>query len=674
MATNDLSSKETIVQNYMKELAKSQFPNVDMSDHGAFMEMFGVPHVKLMQPLLDYADRIKLTQSLNNAELMTEAEMDEYAANAHFMYRKTGEYATGYVNISFDDVPANGVIQIPAGTEANSKQGYGFRSLETEIFNEEELANYYDTDTFRYVIPVFFEAQNPGAAYNVAENDINEIVTPLANLIDVTNPIAFKGGKDKETNAEFKARIEETAETPNVGVERGWKKFAREFDAVEDVIVAGYGHPLMKRDIVGLAPKGRFSSQVSREIHWGGKTDLHLRGKDLAEYVETSLLKRNEEGDLVMPLEKHPTYDVMEIQFSSPRYTDPDLDPTFFIVKDFLLMKKEERETMGTLFEESWVVIKDDRLEEDDTVTVRYRYNQLLESMQNALYEEDNRPPASDILLKESKKKFIHSSIIVRLDTVVGLKETDKSTIRQRLYNYINQLPTGAELQFSDLTEPIYEHDTDSIETKVDYISLPSQFVVTDYDNKFLYYCLNKNKRDFIDKIMQESVYFNQWIPYYMDNVTLYDFFDVMHTLTYQNVEKDAWKSLSYKNHDWSKKTYFINMAKRMLAYVNSIQRLSPAKWNTAENDYFELGYLQIFEDVPYHPTELEEWVNLFENIANPGETEYKDDNLLHLTVYCSVMLYIMTADNIGGMEVTDLFDWLIDLTKGTPIDYQVHH
>jgi hypothetical protein len=33
-----------------------------------------------------------------------------------------------------------------------------------------------------------------------------------------------------------------------------------------------------------------------------------------------------------------------------------------------------------------------------------------------------------------------------------------------------------------------------------------------------------------------------------------------------------------------------------------------------------------------------------------------------------------MTSDNVGGMTVKDLFNWLLDLTKGTPIDYEVHH
>ncbi|MED4068639.1 baseplate J/gp47 family protein [Priestia megaterium] len=674
MAENDLTNKENIVTNYMRELARQEFPNLDLSDHGAFMEMFGVPHVKMLTPLLELADRVKLTQSLDNAELMTDQEMDELASS-YFAYRNTGEYAVGTAVLAFDDLPANGVLQIPAGAEAESKQGYRFRASETIVLDETELPNYYDEATFLYRVPVFFEAENPGAEYNIGENELQTMVTTLSNLDSITNDASFTGGKDRETNRELADRIIETANTPNLGVERGWIRFAKSFLEVEDVIVAGYGHPLMQRDIVGVTPPGRFSSKASPEVHWGGKVDLHIRGQRLEETIETAVLQMSADGDLYVPLSYHPTHDIVEIEFTPTRATDPDLDASYYIVKDFLLMKDEDRETVSTLNEKSWVVIKDDRLLEGDTVYVRYRYNALIQDMNDELYVAENRPPASDVLLKEAKKKYIHSSMIIRLaNPVTGLNEKDRSVLRQRLYNYTRELPTGGEIQFSDLTIPLYQNDATSIETTVDYISLPSQFLITDYDNKFLYYCLNNEKRAILEELEENSMYFAKWIPFFKDNVTLYDFFDVMHVLTYQNLEVNAWKTLSMRDHEWGKRVWHVDIAKRMLAYVNSIQRLSPAKWKTEMNDYFELGNLTIFDDVAYTPQNLEEMVNLFINVANPQDEEDDYENLLHLVVYLSVILYIITAENIGGMTTRDIFEWLIDLTKGTPIDYQVHH
>ena len=673
MAENDLSNKENIVTNYMKELAQEQFPNLDLSEHGAFMEMFGIPHIKMLTPLLELADRIKLTQSLDNAELMTEEEMDDLAAR-YFTYRRSGNYSVGTAIIAFNDLPTNGVLQIPAGTQAQSKQGLLYRSDETLILDETELPNYYDDATFTYRIPVFFVAENPGSKYDIGENELTTLNTPLPNYDSIYNESAFKGGKDRESNAELAARIIEEGGAPNLGVERGWIRFAKSFQATEDVIVAGYGHSLMKRDVIGITPEGRFHKNVSPEVHWGGKVDLHIRGKDLQEAVDAEVIIRSESGELIVPLSKHPTHDILQIEFTPARNTDPDLDEQYFYVKNFLLMKDEDPETVGTLNEKSWVVIMDDRLMEGDIVYVTYRYNGLLQQINDNLYIEENRPPASDVLLKESRKKYLHSSMIIRLtNPTTGINEKDRGVLRQRLYNYVRSLPTGTELQFSDLTQPLYEAEA-TIETTVDYISLPSQFLITDYDNKFLYYCLNNEKRKLLSEMEQNSVYFAQWIPYFRDNVTLYDFFDVMHVLTYQNLEKDAWKDLSMRDHEWGKTVWHVDIAKRMLAYVNSIQRLSPSKWRSEMNEYYELGNLTIFEDIPYQTTQLEELVYLFRNVANPDESGDQDENMLHLVVYLSVILYIITAENIGGMTTKDIFDWLIDLTKGTPIDYQVHH
>jgi hypothetical protein len=198
MATNDLSNKETIVQNYLKEVLKQEFPNLDLSDQGAFMEMFGFPHIKLLKPLIDFADRVKLTQSLDNASLMTEAEMDEYAAGK-FFYRNPGSYASGYVYLSFDDIPANGTIQIPAGTEAQSKTGLLFSAVNTVVLKDTELATYYDPETFFYNIPVLFQAENPGVNYNVGQGEVTALTQPMDHLIQVINPSAFSGGVDRET-------------------------------------------------------------------------------------------------------------------------------------------------------------------------------------------------------------------------------------------------------------------------------------------------------------------------------------------------------------------------------------------------------------------------------------------------------------------------------------------
>lgn len=674
MTTNDLSNKELIVQNYITQIFSQQFPNLDTSAQGAFMEMFGFPHIKLLTPLMNFADRVKLTQSLDNASLMTEQEMDDYGAGL-YMYRNQGSYSVGYGILTFSDIPANGIITVPAGTEGQSKQGYLYSTISTTIFTMDDLAGYYDPTAGLYNLPIMFQAENPGSQYNILENELVGLVVPMDNLVQVSNPTPFTGGVDYETNEAFAARIKSTSMTPNLGVDRGWTRFAKNFPQVRDVTVAGFGHPLMQRDIIGVLNPGTFNQTVDPNVHWGGKVDLHVRGTNLNQYSETMTLTTDANGNLIAYLSQKPVWDVLQITFSSSRYTDPTLDPSFFVVQSYVLMKDENPETMGTLNETAWVLMQDNRLTSQDTITVQYRYNQLIVDMNNSLYTDANRPPGTDILIKESREKFVHGALVVKLQNVTGIQESNKSIIRQRLYSWFDNLPTGGELQFSDTAQPIYSYDSSTVDTVVDYINLPPQFMVTDNDDKYLYYCLNQEKKDFLTQVMSKSAYFQQWIPYYQNTISVYDFFDMMHTLTFQNVDPAAWNAVSNINHDWGRNIWYVNTAKTMLAYVNAFYRLSPAKWDPQENEYFTLGYLAVYEDLTYQVSDIQTLVNTFLATANPGvdPSVYAGENMLHLVVYCCVLLYVSTSDNFGGLNLADFFNWLVNLTKGTPIDYQVN-
>lgn len=675
MATNDLSNKELMVLDYMTQIFKQAFPNLDTSNQGAFMEMFGFPHVKLLTPLIQYADRIKLTQSLDNASLMTKAEMDEYAAGLYF-YRDPGQYSVGYGILTFSDIPVNGIITIPAGTEAQSKQGYLFATINTTVFNMNDLAGYYDPTAGLYNLPIMFQSENPGSQYNILENELTNLTLPMDNLVQISNPSSFTGGVDYETNEALAERIKTTGQTPNLGVDRGWIGFAKSFPQTLDVIPAGFGHPLMQRDVIGVLNPGTFSPTVAPNVHWGGKLDLHIRGTNLNQFSETLQLQTDADGNLIAYLSQKPVWDILQITFSSSRYTDPTLDPSFFVVQSYILKKDENPETMGTIGENVWVQIQDNRLTSADVITVQYRFNRLIVDMNNALYTEDNRPPTTDVLIKEAPEKFVHGGIIAKLLNVTGIQETNKSVIRQRLYSWLNSQQMGQELQFSDMTAPIYSYDVNTVDTVVDYINLPPQFLVTDYDNKYLYYCVNQKKLDFLEKIMGISPYFAQWIPYYKDTISVYDFFDIMHTLTFQNVDSNAWKSVSNLSHDWGKNVWYINLAKQMLAYSNTFYLLSPGKWVPKQNEYFELGYLAIYEDVTYQNTDIMTLINTLLATANPGigdTTLFVGENILNLVVYCCVMLYVITSDNFNNLDTADFFNWLVNLTRGTPIDFQVN-
>ena len=104
--------------------------------------------------------------------------------------RRLAEPATGTITIEGDD-----------GTEVES----GFK-----VATEDDI-EFETTETVEIEgssVDAEIKAVDPGADGNVPSGTITEIVNPTEGVDSVTNSEATEGGRDKETDAEFKARYE----------------------------------------------------------------------------------------------------------------------------------------------------------------------------------------------------------------------------------------------------------------------------------------------------------------------------------------------------------------------------------------------------------------------------------------------------------------------------------
>lgn len=115
--------------------------------------------------------------------------------------RITEQYATGLVTLT----GTPGYI-VPAG----------FRVATGDI--------YFETDADVPIgsggtISAMISAVNPGQSGNVAAGAITDIVNPNADVTAVTNPAATGGGREKETDEEFRDRFEQSVATGGVGVD-----------------------------------------------------------------------------------------------------------------------------------------------------------------------------------------------------------------------------------------------------------------------------------------------------------------------------------------------------------------------------------------------------------------------------------------------------------------------
>lgn len=673
MATNDLTNKEQMIYDYVKEALRLEFPEADLNDNGEFMEMFGLAHVKLLSPLMNFADRITLMQSIENADKLSTDEMDIIAQNK-YVARERGERSVGTTIFVFDDVPASGNLIIRTGTEVRSKQSYLFRTFENISLTLDELVNYYDPSSFRYRIPVLCESLEFGSKYNVAAGDIVEIVSDsIPNLEYVTNETNFTQGIDEQTNVELAEKIREEAFAPNLGNIRGYKAFIKGFQGVEDVCIAGYGHPLMQRDIIGEFTNPGFFNQTVRKLHWGTKVDAYIRGANIVTETEVFTVEKINDNELGVLLTKKPVRDVLSVRLysASGEYDDPDIDPDSLYIMKHILEKEEDKETMGTLLEKVHLILQDERLSVGTTVQVVYRYNALIEEIHTNMYEEDSRPPTADVRLKEANTKFVHGALILKLKSVLGIRDRDKSLIRQRLMNWVSDVEMGDEVQFSDVTVPLMEETGAQDEAVVDYINLPFQFIVTENNSKYIFYCLSKEQRSLLDHFTSEKVFLGELFEKYKDYITVYDFFDILYALIFDRGFNEAIGKLEMESYEWGKKIEAIRIMRDMTIKSLLTKKLSPVRSETLENEYFELGDAFIYEDREYTKEEWEKSLNILYSLSLGGaETTEDYQEMYSLAVYCMTIVYILTTQEDLTGSRNPLYTYLTNILSGTPIEF----
>ena len=144
--------------------------------------------------------------------------------------RKSGTKATGTLRFS-RSTPADRDYIIPAGTKARTplqpdKEYLSFQTTQDAMLSEGQT--YVD-------VPA--ESVDVGVKYNVSSDKIIILETKVNGIVSVTNPAAFSGGTDNETDADYRARIPLYLEALKRATADSLKSAALSVSGVADVIV-----------------------------------------------------------------------------------------------------------------------------------------------------------------------------------------------------------------------------------------------------------------------------------------------------------------------------------------------------------------------------------------------------------------------------------------------------
>lgn len=668
----DLSAKEQVVLDYMREKLKATAPNLNVGDRSPFMETFGLTHLELMKPIFEKADRFLLMQKLDNAARMTDEEMD-FLGERFGKERLAGTSSTGLGYFVYNDLPKDGMVVIPADYQVSSVHGHTFYTTTTRTISESQMAQYFVPERFVYRVPVPLTSVSPGADKNIKAGELQHGISPLPNLANIENDEPFVFGSDKETNTEFADRIRIEGHSQGYGQESGYKAYVRRFKGAEETCVAGYRHPLMRRDIIGTYEQNTSLNQSVRDVHWGTKVDLYIRGLDLETMVETLPVTELPEGGLGATLNMRPVFDVVQVRFFlyDGQLDDPAMEQENSYVQDFVLEKREDFEDEGTLDERAFVRIFDGRVTTAHRIEVRYRYNRLIQNVFDGFYLYEDRPPTTDIKPKMAHAKYVYGSMTVKPSVPGGLSERDRYLITSRMREMFKAQRLGIPLQFSDIQASITEQAVwkEDALNLIDSIRIPATtFFVAKNPSQYAYYTLGAAQRAFIDSVRSEQGQLDYVFTRYRDVFKTYDLFDTIHAMLIDDDLEVSMRELATDGTVSAQNVMmFLEMKKAFDASL-AIKMLMPNELPCDEHEHFELGDVYVQDDIRYATTEWRQVLSVVTAVALAGEASDESySELLDLLLLILTLVFVNHHGNdVIGREA-ELYRFLDRALKDTP-------
>ncbi|MEM2726669.1 MAG: baseplate J/gp47 family protein [Archaeoglobaceae archaeon] len=185
----------SVILDELKMFAKQQFgEDIDLTENSRLLRFLEIV-AKREDELWQLAEDVYYSAFIDYA---TGNSLDNVAALLGFT-RRPAIKATGFVNFTRNS-PATEDIIIPQGTIVATQDDIQFRTTQVAILKQGET-------TVEYV-PI--EAVEAGAKANVAAGTITKLVSVVGGIDSVTNPLPTEGGKDAESDAEFRWRIKIT--------------------------------------------------------------------------------------------------------------------------------------------------------------------------------------------------------------------------------------------------------------------------------------------------------------------------------------------------------------------------------------------------------------------------------------------------------------------------------
>lgn len=321
--------------------------------------------------------------SLEDINDYISADIDLLAQNVD-LTRKAATNSSGYIRFYFREFAAV-TIEKSTQVQTSDETPIIFQTVEKVL----DRTPTYDSDLGLYYVEVGASSIETGIINNVGIGSINVLTVSNASVVKVSNPAAFSGGKDKESDSDFIDRIKLGYTGRELATSYGLEKFLLEYTALSDVYV--------------VSPPNSSLVRCS-----AGAVDAYVRNtKNLYQFIDTFAYAGSGEAYVDILLTHHPVDTI-----SSVIYTPTAGLPT--PITTYVLEKSYTSTYRNSTRANEYVRITGPPAG-PGAIVVTYLYDYTFTIINSTLERPENEILALDLLVKRADEVAVNLNITLTL-------------------------------------------------------------------------------------------------------------------------------------------------------------------------------------------------------------------------------------------------------------------
>lgn len=451
----------------LSQLMQERHPEVELS-RGVFHDLVLYFNSMLNAAVRENIDRVLQSNSLlkiTQNPALAEAELVDQVLSNFNLRRNNGTAASGIGTFVFllpvqtdilgsTSYVANDVTFQPAGTFTILPPG----SVAGKE-NERVMIAVGD-GTYSATIP--FVAITPGTAGNIRRGTKLRPTALPGNVSDAFAAADFIDGRDPLTNEEYLRQLSFGITAKTIGSRKSYEASIRNYDAFKNLLhcsVLGCGDVEQQRDQHSIFP-----------ISGGGKVDVYLQttnnAKEIDHVIEATFVGIGERGTIwqvAIPRDAAPGfYDVTRVTKLTDRESNgypivQDVRGVDLTQASYAPDVVHVHEGVYSRYQTAIV-----RFEDNDTLSSGLTLNQskalyvvttrglpMIGDVQDTLTSRDNRPRATDLLVKAAVPCFTKINFSIRTETNEIISDRVIAAIKEEIVNAVASVGFAGQLHSS---------------------------------------------------------------------------------------------------------------------------------------------------------------------------------------------------------------------------------